>query len=113
MGSVSLNKKWITWIWLILLLAVPLTLWVLPAAFFDDTGVATCPSVLFFNAECLGCGMTRAIMHFHHLRFDDAVYYNRASFLIYPALVIVWFIWVSNALKALGFRKQRPLALTK
>jgi len=38
--------------------------------------------------------MTRAVMHLHHFDFDDAVYFNRGVFIVYPALVIIWCVWV-------------------
>jgi hypothetical protein len=43
--------------------------------------------------------MTRAVMHFHHFEFDDAIYFNRASFIVYPALVVVWTMWTFKAWK--------------
>jgi hypothetical protein len=86
--------------WLILLILAPLVLWLLPAGFFDsEDGLVLCPSRALFNFECLGCGMTRAVMHFHHFEFDDAIYFNRASFIVYPALVVVWTMWTFKAWK--------------
>ena len=95
----SKSNKTITWLWLIALVAVPIVLWILPADAFDNGSVILCPSRLFFNFECLGCGMTRAIMHFHHFQFDDAIYFNRGSFVVYPALVVLWIVWVIRAVK--------------
>ena len=89
-----------TIVWLLLLVMAPVGLWMLPADFFDsESGFIICPSRALFNVECLGCGMTRAIMHFHHFQFDDAIYYNRGSFVIYPALVALWAVWVFRAQK--------------
>ena len=86
--------------WLIILLLTPIVLWILPASFFDgEGGIILCPSRFLFDIECFGCGMTRAIMHFHHFEFEDAVFYNQGSLVIYPALVIIWGIWVKNAYK--------------
>ena len=94
------SDKTKTIIWFTLLLLAPLVLWALPADFFDaEDGFIICPSRAIFNFECLGCGMTRAIMHFHHFEFDDAIYYNRGSFLVYPALVAIWAVWTFKATK--------------
>ena len=92
------QPKWLRLFWLFSLLATPIVLWLLPADFFDS-GNSICPSYFLFKIECLGCGMSRAVMHLHHFNFDDAAYFNRGSFVIYPLLVIVWFIWVKKALQ--------------
>ena len=93
-------QKTINLAWLCLLIMAPIVLWMLPADFFDsEGGLIICPSRALFNVECLGCGMTRAIMHFHHFQFDDAIYFNRGSFVIYPALVVLWAVWVFRAQK--------------
>jgi hypothetical protein len=99
------NNKKIMWLWLIALLATPFVLWFLPANIFDESDVILCPSRLFFNIECFGCGMTRAIMHIHHLDFDDAVYFNRGSLFVYPALILVWFVWTFKAAKQVNLLK--------
>ncbi len=92
-------------IWLGLLLIQPIALWLLPGDFFDNTGFEICPSKFLFNIECLGCGMTRAVMHMHHFEFSDAIFYNYGVVAIYPALVVVWFIWVKRAATRLGILK--------
>lgn len=102
----SFKNKTLTKLWLLALLLAPIVLWILPAGFFDD-GQAICPSKLFFDIECLGCGMTRAVMHFHHFNFDDAIYFNRGVFIVYPVLVILWCTWVYQAAKKLGYIKRK------
>ena len=66
---------------------------------FDNTGYEICPSKLFFNVECFGCGMTRAVMHFHHWELNEAFYYNYGVMVVYPALVVIWFLWIYKAIK--------------
>lgn len=87
--------------WLAILLLFPIILWILPARFFDQTGVELCPSKLFFNIECFGCGMTRAVMHFHHFDFAEAFYYNYAVLIAYPILVFFWCRWVWQTWRSL------------
>ena len=96
------DDKRVQWAWLIILLLTPIVLWVLPSGFFDDGDVIICPSRLFFDIECFGCGMTRAVMHMHHLEITEAIYYNTAVVVIFPALVFVWGLWVWKAGKKVG-----------
>ena len=96
---VMLKKKYIQWPWLIILLATPVVLWLLPSGFFDgEGGIIVCPSRLFFGVECWSCGMTRAVMHLHHAELSDAIYYNAGVVVVYPALVVIWFLWVKSAI---------------
>jgi hypothetical protein len=89
--------KWFNTLWIIMLLIFPILLWMLPSDMFDNTGVELCPSKAFFDVECPGCGLTRATMHLHHFEWQDALYYNYAIVVIYPALVILWFWWLHKA----------------
>lgn len=83
-------------VWLAALLLGPIVLFFLPADTFDD-GITLCPSVIFFNYECWGCGITRAIMHLLHFDFDTALYFNKGVVVIFPILVYVWWLWVKDA----------------
>jgi hypothetical protein len=47
-------------------------------------------SVLFFDTECYGCGMTRAVMHFIHFNFTEAMTYNKLVILVLPLLILGW-----------------------
>jgi hypothetical protein len=91
--------KWFNVLWIIGLIAFPIVLWLLPSTFFDNTGFELCPSKAIFNFECFGCGMTRAVMHAHHFEWQDAIFYNYGIVAVYPALVIVWIIWLNKARK--------------
>lgn len=93
-----IKGKIFDWAWLAFLVLFPIALLLLPADFFDH-GEAICPSKRFFDIECLGCGMTRAVMHLIHLDFDTALYYNMGSFLIVPAIAFFWAKWAWEAIK--------------
>lgn len=90
--SPTLNKLWIA-----ALLIFPIVLWIMPANFFESSDVILCPSRLFFDVECFGCGITRAIMNLHHFNFEQALYFNGFSFVMYPALIAVWGLWLKTA----------------
>jgi len=95
-------KNALNGLWLVSLIAFPIVLWILPADYFDTGGVELCPSQVFFNFECFGCGMTRAVMHFHHWQFIDAIYFNSLVVIVYPLLVLIYFIWLKSAFTALN-----------
>ncbi|MCC6723145.1 MAG: DUF2752 domain-containing protein [Saprospiraceae bacterium] len=99
----SLNVySFFAWLKLGVLALFPIFLFILPANFFEH-GIVLCPSKLLFNLKCSGCGMTRAVMHFHHFQFKTAIAFNPNVILIYPALVVAWVILVKRA--ALNLRK--------
>ncbi|MBM3185159.1 MAG: DUF2752 domain-containing protein [Bacteroidetes bacterium] len=74
---------------LVIILVGPFILIFLPANYFDS-GQSICLSIRLFNLECLGCGLTRAIMHLIHFDINAAWNYNKLSFIIFPILVLFW-----------------------
>ena len=74
---------------IIILLSGPLILFILPADYFDQ-GQSACLSVVFFDLECYGCGMTRAIMHLMHFELFKALEYNKLVILVFPLLLLWW-----------------------
>jgi hypothetical protein len=76
--------------WVALFFGVPLVLLLLPANFFDK-GRPICPSKVFFDVECLGCGLTRGIMHLIHGDWQTAIYFN---WLTIPVFFILAFNWI-------------------
>ena len=88
-------KKKYPKIYLAILLIIPLVLLVLPSTFFDS-GDSVCMSVVLFDRECYGCGMTRAIHHIIHFDFSVAYYYNKMSFIVFPILVFAYFKEIKN-----------------
>ena len=73
----------------VFLLSIPNCLIALPENFFD-TGKSICISVMIFDMECYGCGMTRAIMHIIHFDFQRALDFNRLGFVVFSLLVMLW-----------------------
>lgn len=94
------NSPFVVYATPIVLLILPIILLLLPADFFDN-GKPICLSVVFFNAECYGCGMTRAIMHLIHFDIDGAIDYNLLSFIVLPFLVILWVIYFTQSVQKL------------
>jgi hypothetical protein len=77
---------------LVVIIATPVILLLLPATFFDG-GESICLSKVFFDIECYGCGMTRACQHLIHFDFEEAYAYNMLSFIALPLLGVVWIKW--------------------
>ena len=76
-------------IFALLWISIPLTLLLLPIDFIDQ-GKSICPSKLFFNIECFGCGISRACMHFFHMDFIGAWKFNKLVIIIGPLLILFW-----------------------
>ena len=93
-------------VWLSMLLIFPFVLWILPSDFFVE-GHVLCPSRFFFDIECLGCGMTRAVMHLHHFELEDAIFYNSGVVLAYPFLVLLWGYWTYKSYQRVKANKQK------
>lgn len=77
------------WLKVGVLVVIPLVLLLLPANYFDE-GQSICLSVLLFEQECMGCGMTRACMHLIHGDFHIAAQFNKLSFVVLPLLSLYW-----------------------
>jgi hypothetical protein len=72
--------------YLVLLIILPIFLILLPSDFFDS-GQTLCFSKAFFDIECLGCGITRAIQHLIHFEFYEAWLLNKLSVIVLPLLI--------------------------
>jgi hypothetical protein len=91
-------KKTLNYIKLIVLIAIPIILLILPADFFD-TGQSICLSKLLLDKECPGCGSTKAIQHLIHLDFRQAWAFNKLSFLVFVIVFFIWGGWIFSTIK--------------
>ncbi len=83
-------KKKFYKIYFVLLILTPIILILLPSSFFDS-GDSVCISIMFFDKECYGCGMTRALQHLIHLDFTNAIAFNKLSIIVLPLLVLSYY----------------------
>ncbi len=102
-----MGKKF-EWAYLVFMLLTPVVCLLLPADYFD-IGASICPSKRFFDIECYGCGMTRAVMHLIHFDVDSAVYYNPLCLIVAPVLGFFWVKWTLSAAKAVGIWPRNSL----
>ena len=84
---IQAHKRILAYIIFIVLSLAFVALMILPATYFD-TGRATCLSVILFDRECYGCGMTRGIQHLIHFDFEKAYQFNKLSFIVLPLSII-------------------------
>ena len=94
----SKQKSIFSKIYLVILIALPLPFFILPANYFD-TGESLCMSKLLLHRECLGCGITRAIQHAIHFDFTRAWHYNKLVVLVLPVLLFLWLSEIKKSLK--------------
>jgi hypothetical protein len=87
------------------LLVLTIALLILPGNYFDN-GSSKCVSVLLFDVECYGCGMTRAIQHLIHCDFKIAYEYNKLSFIVFPLFVFLSLIEVKKMYFSLKEKKE-------
>jgi len=80
----------------------PFLLLILPSDYFDY-GTSICPSKVFLNMECFGCGLTRGVMHLIHCDFAAAWQFNKISFVIVPLGVLFWIHLLGKVLKRKWF----------
>ena len=81
----------------------PFLFLLLPINYFDF-GTSICPSKVFLDIECLGCGLTRGVMHLIHLDFQGAWQFNKLSFLIVPMGCLFWVNILVKVLKRPWFQ---------
>lgn len=83
-------KRKLGWLLFSSLFIIGVALLYLPKDYFDE-GQSVCLSVVIFDMQCYGCGMTRAVHHMIHLDFIEAYHYNKLSFIVFPLLVFMIF----------------------
>jgi hypothetical protein len=64
-----------------------------------DNGIELCLSKNLFGKECIGCGMTRAIIKILHFDFKAAYDLNYRVVIVFPLLA---YIWLKTIIKKLG-----------
>jgi hypothetical protein len=76
------------------ILLVPVILYLIPLDWIKDQH-SICIYKNITGNECIGCGMTRAILSVIHFQFENAYYYNKLIIIVFPLLV---YIWIKSAL---------------
>lgn len=74
---------------LIFFISIPLVLFLIPINWLSDSHTL-CLYKNYFNKECYGCGITRAVFSILHLKFEKALAYNKLVLIVFPLLVFAW-----------------------
>jgi hypothetical protein len=88
------------------LLIIPAVIYFVPLEWLKDQN-SVCLYKYLTGNECLGCGMTRAILSALHLQFENAFYYNRLFLIVIPLLAYIW----AKTLISLWFREVSSFIL--
>ena len=97
METTPKNYKRFTWLnglKVLILIAIPLTLLILPLDFFDEGKSISLFALLGLEDYVYSTGMTRAVMHLMHFDFAGAREFNILSFFVLPLLFVLWLKWL-------------------
>jgi hypothetical protein len=71
------------------ILLIPVVLYFVPLDWIKDQH-SICLYKNITGNECLGCGMTRAVLSVIHFQFENAYNYNKLVIVVFPLLVYIW-----------------------
>jgi hypothetical protein len=82
-------------------LVIPVVLYFVPLDWLNNQH-SICLYKNFTGHECLGCGMTRALISAVQLQFRSAYHFNKLFLIVLPILVYLWAktllaLWYGNA----------------
>ena len=69
--------------------SIPLLFYFYPQNLVDK-GFDLCLSKNLFGKECIGCGMTKAIINLLHFDFKEAYALNNLVIIVFPILAYIW-----------------------
>lgn len=68
---------------------IPVLFFVVPLDWVKEQH-SVCLFKMVTGNECIGCGMTRAVLSVFHFRFEDAIMFNKLVIIVFPLLVFIW-----------------------
>ncbi len=94
-----------------LFLAIPLLIVIVDQDWVND-GPTLCLHKRITGEDCMGCGLTRAMVALLHGHLDDALAFNRGIMIAAPVLGGLWLRELVRHARAL-LRGAQPAALSK
>jgi hypothetical protein len=70
-------------------LLLPVLLFIVPLEWVKEQD-SICLYKFLTGHECIGCGMTRAVLSFLHFQFEDALRFNKLVVIVFPLLIYIW-----------------------
>ena len=93
-----LNKNLVRFLFLISITLIAIVI--------TSTDLNDKPTICLFNnilgKECLGCGITKAILSLIKGQLNQAVYYNSSVIFVFPILLTVWIKKIFQSYKLLS-----------
>jgi hypothetical protein len=80
------------------ILLIPVIMFIVPLDWIREQH-SVCLFKMFTGHECIGCGMTRAVLSVIHFRFEDAFYFNKLVIIVFPLLIYIWLKTLLNISK--------------
>lgn len=71
------------------IILIPVILLIIPLDWVKEQH-SVCLFKMVTGNECIGCGMTRAVLSVMHLKFEDALMFNKLVIIVFPLLVFIW-----------------------
>ena len=96
--GLSFFRFW-NFIQLIGLIIAPIFFILLPQNYFTNKD-SICLSIVFFDLECYGCGMTRALKALVSFNVSEAIEWNKLSIVVFPLLSYYWLTLLVSAFKS-------------
>ena len=74
---------------LLILLLIPIAVFLIPVEGVE-ANPAPCLYRIFLKKECIGCGITRAMLNVMHLNFERAIHYNKLVVIVFPLITVIY-----------------------
>jgi hypothetical protein len=71
------------------ILLIPALLFIIPFDWISEQN-SVCLFKNLTGHECIGCGMTRAVLSVLHFQFGNAFRFNKLVIIVFPLLVYIW-----------------------
>ncbi len=90
-------------------LAFPILLYFVPVIWLNKQQ-SICLFKTFFDIECYGCGITRAILSAIQLDFESAYVYNHLVVVVLPIFIYIWVKMIIDIIKQIKQKSSKKMS---